>query len=491
MTHPDWALKYKTKGTELRCIRGKYYLYRISSFWDKERKVTRKVTHEMIGRISEQHGFILKGEKTPKSPKLVKSMPQKPIFPPSVKEFGASAFLMETGDDILQALLKIFPDSGASIFALACFRLLYQSPLKNMADHYESSFLSHVLGSLNLSKNTLTELISNVGKNRPAIAQFLRHFLTGSEHIVFDTTHIISQSQGMQMNQYGYNSPGDFDPQVNLFYMFSTDKQEPAYYRIFPGNIHGIKALKLTIKESNLHNCVTIGDKGFFSEENISLLEEAGLQYILPLKRNSAWIDYSRLSSRSYTDAYDGHFLYAKRPIFYYQIYHEDKNIFVFMDPRLRLEEESAYLNRIENNIEGYTMEGYSKKELTFGTFSVVTNLKDETPQNIYKRYKLRAEVETVFDTYKNLLQADRSYMHSDDSFEAWIFINHIATLLYYKIFNLLKENDLLSKVSPKDLLTRLKWVQKVNIQDSWFTSEINSKSKKLFDALNINVTCD
>jgi len=27
-THPDWALKYKKKGTELRFLKGRYYLYR-------------------------------------------------------------------------------------------------------------------------------------------------------------------------------------------------------------------------------------------------------------------------------------------------------------------------------------------------------------------------------------------------------------------------------------------------------------------------------
>ena len=33
--------------------------------------------------------------------------------------------------------------------------------------------------------------------------------------------------------------------------MFSVDNQQPLYYRIFPDNISGIKALKLSIQESN------------------------------------------------------------------------------------------------------------------------------------------------------------------------------------------------------------------------------------------------
>lgn len=41
------------------------------------------------------------------------------------------------------------------------------------------------------------------------------------------------------MNVFGYNSKKDFDPQVNLFYMFSVDNQQPIYYIIFQCNISG------------------------------------------------------------------------------------------------------------------------------------------------------------------------------------------------------------------------------------------------------------
>ena len=63
MAHPEWALKHKRKGTELRNIRERFSLHRISSKWNKERKVTQKITHEMLGRITKEDGFIPKGIK--------------------------------------------------------------------------------------------------------------------------------------------------------------------------------------------------------------------------------------------------------------------------------------------------------------------------------------------------------------------------------------------------------------------------------------------
>jgi len=63
MAYPDWVLKHKTKGTELRKIRDKYYIYKVTSKWDKELKKTKKTTLGQIGVITEEHGLIPTGEK--------------------------------------------------------------------------------------------------------------------------------------------------------------------------------------------------------------------------------------------------------------------------------------------------------------------------------------------------------------------------------------------------------------------------------------------
>ena len=63
MAHPDWALKHKIKNTELRHIRGKYYLYAITSKRIKERKWPQKITLGQIGVITEAEGLIPTGRK--------------------------------------------------------------------------------------------------------------------------------------------------------------------------------------------------------------------------------------------------------------------------------------------------------------------------------------------------------------------------------------------------------------------------------------------
>ena len=47
------------------------------------------------------------------------------------------------------------------------------------------------------------------------------------------------------------------------------------------------------------------------------------------------------------------------------------------------------------------------------GTISVITDL-DESGERIYNLLKSRAEIETMFDAFKNVLNADRAYMRDD-----------------------------------------------------------------------------
>lgn len=80
MKHPDWALKFKTKNTELRLIRGRYYLYNITSKWDPVKKRPQKITLSSVGTITEEHGLIPAGMSrkgpVPKGKSVLKDSPR-------------------------------------------------------------------------------------------------------------------------------------------------------------------------------------------------------------------------------------------------------------------------------------------------------------------------------------------------------------------------------------------------------------------------------
>jgi len=122
----------------------------------------------------------------------------------------------------------------------------------------------------------------------------------------------------------------------------------PSYFRMVAGSIRDVSSLALTVKEAGVQNAAMIGAKGFYSEDNVLALEKEGLHYILPLKRNSSLIDYTKVQKGD-RRAFDGYFLFEKRAIGYYSYGLKEgelsgRKITVFLDERLKVEEEKDYL---------------------------------------------------------------------------------------------------------------------------------------------------
>ena len=53
MAYPDWVERQRRPGTNISCIRGKYYLYEATSVWNKEKGRAQKKTGKYLGRITE------------------------------------------------------------------------------------------------------------------------------------------------------------------------------------------------------------------------------------------------------------------------------------------------------------------------------------------------------------------------------------------------------------------------------------------------------
>ena len=61
--------------------------------------------------------------------------------------------------------------------------------------------------------------------------------------------------------------------------------------------------------------------------------------------------------------------------------------------------------------------------------------------------------------------------------------------MLVYRLFNLIKSAGLTASVSVQDLISHLKYIQRIKINNSWVTGEISGKTQKLLDKLNVHIT--
>ena len=174
MAIPDWAVKFREKGTQITEIGGRYYLYRVKSKWDPEKHRARKITEEYLGRI------------TPEGVKKQSSEGQV-----SVVEFGATDLIMRRCRYIIDAL-KIY-DHWESILVMAIFRLLHASPLKRIDFYYQTSYMSEILEA-RTSPGFLSSLLRTIGLGRENTMIFLRHFVVEDDIAVIDLTTVFSMT---------------------------------------------------------------------------------------------------------------------------------------------------------------------------------------------------------------------------------------------------------------------------------------------------------
>ena len=480
INHPDWALNHKQKGTELRLLKGHYYLYEVHSKWDPEKERAKNITGKLLGQITEQDGFIMSDKDRLRKKEVS-------ISKVTIKELGVTVLIQEVLANYLALLKKHFPLQWQTIIALAYGRILYQSPLKNMAFHFHHSYLSESYKDVTLSGKDLGGVLRELGYNRTSIVSFFKEFNKANDCILFDGTDITSCSHEMDINKLGKSKKGTFNSLINLMFVFSVDQQLPIYYRITPGNIKDVKSFKLCLEESGVKDAVIIADKGFYSEKNVLQLTDEGLQFILPLRRDSLLINYTPLEDGN-KKALDGFFKFEKRIIWHYSFYEQGRKVIVFLDQELKTTEEKDFLERVDSCPEEYTIEKFHEKQYSFGTIAMLTNIMKE-PNEVYSDYKSRGGIEQMIDTLKNVVEADRTYMQNEQALEGWMFINYIALHWYYKVYHLLLKNELNHRYSPIDILQILTEVRKVKINDTWHNSEVTSKTSDLIARLGVHIT--
>jgi transposase len=471
---PDWVLKRKEKGTMVAVRNGKYYLYSVTSVWDREKGRPRKLTGEYLGKITPD-GLV-----KPRHVRMAEEI--------TVKEYGATEYVLSICSDmVVERLKEHYPGEWEDILVFAMARLFHTSPMKNVYHHYITSHLSDAFPEASVSPKPLSDLLYSIGLGRQQAVDFMKEFVEGSEFLAFDSTHVFSLSEDVIAATLGHNSEEEYVPQINLSLIFSLDRMHPSFFRIVPGSIRDVSVIPASVKEAGISNAIVVTDKGFYSDANVRTLEGEGLRYVMPLRRNSSLISYRRLSSGDMKKL-DGFFQFDERVVWYYSAVRrrrgkkKKKIVVVYFDPSLKTEEERDFLSHVS---EGKAkMEEYYERQRILGTISVLTDVEEAEPEEIFQLLKSRIDVEQLFDTLKNTLHADRTYMRDDHHLQGWMFVNFVAMLIYYRLYTELRSRKLLRKHSPHDVIVHLSRIQKLFVGGRWVLSEVPKTSREISEQL-------
>ena len=488
MAFPEWVERQKTRGLEIKEIRGNYYVYERKSRWDPKKKKAVKVTGEYLGKLTPD-GLV------PKRKRIEADMP---VFS---YEYGATKFLSVIAGDLLGLLKDQFDSVTAErVWATAMLKLISPCPFRRVGDRYETSFMSKMLPGLAMSQASMTSLLDRVGRDRASCADFMREAMAPAPYILIDGTGTQSSSKGVLRSLPGHSKSHGFLPQVNQIYALSISEGGgvPAFYRNVSGNIPDVTAFELTIEDAEIEGVTVIADAGFASGTNFEMLAESDLSYIVPLRRNTLEITIDEV-------VYEGVFTYHHRAVSSHDERRDGYRLCVFRDEKLRANEMADFVGRgeksnatkerrkdfdPETDLRDIPSETAENAAL-FGTVILRTSIMDAHIQKIYEMYKLRWEIEQLFDTMRNTIDADTSCMHDDVGFEAWSFINHVMLIAACRILEMVRAKNLAKEYSIAGVMDVLSRVHMVQVAGEWMMAETTRKTKKMLKELGIVLDVD
>ena len=518
---PDFVKSFpRPKNTEIKCIQNKWYLYERFSKYDPVKKRSQKVSGSCLGRITED-GLVPTKRRLVDADSLLK--PAEENFwdrISDVVDVGGPLFLWERTTEMRDRLKKYFPDLWEKIYVTTLLRTLKGPRFRRLQVHYETSFLAHMFPKMGFAALNTSEFLQTLGRRRAAISNFMQEDVSRKDvFILFDGHRLITSSKTMELAELGYDSKRRYMPQINLLYVYSmgNDDASPVYYKQYLGSTPDVTAFPDLLKECGIatRDYTIIADKGFASEEDFELLTQQELNYVIPIKRGSRVVAESLpVRTTEYTDV----FSYNGRAIQAFNIEQGAFNLFVYYDAQLYANELADAVDRANKRNETLDKKVQAEKarrakgkgrlsdeefaklqpqdlreilsgSLEIGTVTLRTNRIDLNSQQVYRAYKQRQNIEQFFRTYSEGMDYDASYMRSQVSQEAWLFLNHLSALIAMECIADIARLGEDKNISFEDLRQTLGKIMATKIDDQWRIAPVKKSVNTLMTKLDFSLS--
>jgi transposase len=523
------AIKPGDKGTTIhRKPNGAAYLYKVESYWDKEKKQPRN-KQVCLGRIDEETGEVIPSDKKQRTEERKDAVPDVA----STKVYGPYLLLTKLAADtgLAAALKKSFPDVYGEILSLAFF-IAQKGVALSRCDIWSVGHM-HPFEKL-IQSQRVSELLRHITENgRQHFLSLWLKQLSERELLCYDITSISSYARANEYIRWGHNRDNEKLPQINLAMLFGQQSGMPAYYRRMPGNITDVATLKNTIDtldflgKAKLHFVL---DRGFYSEANVDALLERRYHFTLMVPAGRLWVRgiidqyYDEIKSpEHYRQTGENEVLYMIPHLFqwggrrcYAHLYYNATKAaedFDRLNQRLiRCKEELEADDPHESNREFYErffivkrtpkrglsvsyndaeIQKYRKRYAGF--FCILTNVKIDSGE-LLEVYRRRDVVENCFDDLKNSLDMKRLRMHSSTTMDSRLFIQFIALILISRIRTLAaiaKQNKELRLMTVREIMEALECIVRITYSGRYgcTISEMAPLQKDIVEAFGLNIS--
>jgi transposase len=110
--------------------------------------------------------------------------------------------------------------------------------------------------------------------------------VTTAMPLLYDLTTVFSRSQNIKRAE-GYNPDRLYVDQLGVILAFSAATQFPAGVDVFWGSMKDITTFKEFLDMLDPKEVVFIVDRGLFSQDLIKDFSDEGINYVVPLRKNS------------------------------------------------------------------------------------------------------------------------------------------------------------------------------------------------------------
>ncbi len=468
-------------------INGKTYAYEVTSYWDKEKKISRQKS-KYLGVFDENSGDIKKA-KARNSPKII-------------LDYGDSFVVNEFLDKIglKKLILDCFGKYAQNILALIAFQILDGGPMKNVNSWISGNIASKIFNA-NISSQNITKTLAFLGMEETKdsfFSKYIKEFFNDEIGVLIDSTDLPASSN-TYINDWGYSSNGIVRCSNCLLLVDQLSKL-PIHFKCTPGSIPDVSLLKNCLKELeifklNVSNAIL--DAGFYSNENLTLLNLNGIDFITRIPRNRTLFK-QMLTTNKKIDCFENAVKYEKRALFIQEHIlkfpnHNNKKIYgyLILDPKTKAN--SLTYNILTAIDDKKTLD---QSELdNCGLFALISSKKIDKSK-VLPFYYSRQDIEQVFGFSKSCNNLLPLRTHNEETTKGYLMISFLALVCFISIreqirSNFKKNNKNKQSGEPINVNEALSILRSIkcktyNNNKDFIILELTKKQKNVLHLLNI-----
>lgn len=501
-------------------IHGRIYLYKVESYWDKDKKQPRQ-----------KRVYIGPKEGHPK--KVARDTHISSVI---TRNYLNVVLLKKVTEEIgLEKILsKIFPDCYNEILALCYYDISEGTASYKFPYWLAEQYLPQVK---KLHSTDISKLFDTLGAKQKERMDFIRKWtkqLNPDQGVYYDITSVSSYSTNIDFIEWGYNRDGEDLAQINIGLVCCQKQSLPFFYTLLPGSIVDVSTIRNLLKYLKilkLKEILHIQDKGFCSVSNILDMHKSKMQFVQPLSFSMKKVKDLVKENKKELHKANNAFKYNEEIVSHIlssiDFEQEKFDAHIFLNEKAEVDQKHLFLSRLievelkikkadistRNDFEKYLNDTVSEKFRKYfiwntkicsaqrnqkaideylahvGYFVFASNKRDIDKTTLLDSYRNKDVIEKMYDVLKNEIDGERLRVHSQVNMEGKLFIKFITLIIYSKLSRMMKDADLFKKLSLRELLFELRKTKITHIDNyDPIIGEISKKQRDILQALGLDL---